>query len=112
MHAPFLPAGLVNLLDPIPPAVSNSVQRPEVLEANRGGEVGETVPTIGAILIPEGIQDGGGTQPILDSDVCEEGVGETVPAVEATQSYKRAEVILDRGQDQSTEGVRAASDQG
>ena len=72
--------------------------------------MGETVPTIGAILIPEGIQDGGGTQPILDSDVCEEGVGETVPAMGATQSYKRAEVILDRGQDQSTEGVRAASD--
>ena len=65
MHAPFLPAEQVNLLDPIPPAVSNSVQRPEVLEANMGGEVGETVPT---------------------------------------------EVILDRGQDQSTEGVRAASE--
>jgi hypothetical protein len=110
MHAPFLPAELVNLLDPIPPAVCNSVQQPEVLEADRGGEVGETVPTIGAILIPEGIQDGGGTQPILDSDVCEEGVRETVPAMEAAQSCNRAEVFLDRGQDQRSERVRAASD--
>ena len=46
----------------------------------------------------------------MDSDVCDEGVGETVPAMEATKSYKRAEVILDRGQDQSSEGVRAASE--